>query len=152
VRYVGDVGGRERQSLVAHARAVVVGPGCTDGQQLGLVQALASGTPVVAFADSPAREIVRHGVNGCLVRTEADLTAALAASLDGIDPLACRTSVTSRYEPDVVAARYEHLYRCVARAQQQRRRGPADLQHRPVHGGSVSSRRPGERRRRKATC
>ena len=74
-----------------------------------MVEALACGTPVVAFPHGAAREIVIDGKNGRLVDDEIEMADVLT-DLD-MDPAYCRESVGSRYGVDIVADGYVEVYR-----------------------------------------
>jgi glycosyltransferase involved in cell wall biosynthesis len=80
-----------------------------------MVEALACGTPVIAFPQGAATEIVQHEVNGYLVDDEQAMAAAIA-DLHKIDPAACRESVATRFGPETVAASYVEIYRQAASA------------------------------------
>ena len=75
-----------------------------------MVEALACGTPVIAFPEGAAAEIVIDGENGMLVADEAEMARAVGR-LGSIDPVRCRTSVAERYDVSVTAAGYEDVYR-----------------------------------------
>jgi len=75
-----------------------------------MIEALAAGTPVIAFPEGAAPEIVIDGENGFLVADEKEMAAA-TARLRTIDPAACRASVAARYDGAVVARRYVAAYR-----------------------------------------
>jgi glycosyltransferase involved in cell wall biosynthesis len=77
-----------------------------------MVEALACGTPVIAFPEGAAKEIVRDGVNGFLVDDEAAMGAAVSR-LSEISPEDCRASVADTYTVDAVVAGYEAVYRRV---------------------------------------
>jgi glycosyltransferase involved in cell wall biosynthesis len=76
---------------------------------LVMVEALACGTPVIAFRQGAAPELVHHGLNGYLVNDEQAMAAA-TADLHKIDPAACRQSVATRFGPEMVAAGYLETY------------------------------------------
>jgi glycosyltransferase involved in cell wall biosynthesis len=76
---------------------------------LVIVEALACGTPVIAFRQGAAPEIVQHEVTGYLVADEQAMAAAIA-DLHKIDPAACRQSVDTRFCPETVAAGYLKIY------------------------------------------
>ncbi len=78
-----------------------------------MVEALACGTPVVAFAEGAAAEIVIDGENGMLVPDVAEMARAIGR-LDGIDAGWCRASVAERYDIAVTASGYERVYRRAA--------------------------------------
>ena len=75
-----------------------------------MVEALACGTPVIAFPEGAATEIVIDGENGMLVADEAGMARAVHR-LHSIDPRRCRASVAERYDAAVTAAGYERVYR-----------------------------------------
>ena len=75
-----------------------------------MVEALACGTPVIAFPEGAAAEIVIDGENGMLVADETEMASAVN-SLPTIDPRRCRSSVAERYDIANVTTRYEHVYR-----------------------------------------
>jgi glycosyltransferase involved in cell wall biosynthesis len=74
-----------------------------------MVEALAAGTPVLAFPNGAAPEIVEHGNNGFLVDDEDEM-AATVDRVREIEPAECRRSA-QRFSPDRVAAGYEAAYR-----------------------------------------
>jgi glycosyltransferase involved in cell wall biosynthesis len=79
-----------------------------------IVEALAAGTPVLAFAQGAAPEIVQDGVNGFLVDDEDEMAAAIEKA-GAIDPARCRESAR-RFAPETVAAGYEAVYEAVLAA------------------------------------
>jgi len=114
VRFVGEVGGARKQRLFAEAFAFLMPIRWPEPFGMVMVEALAAGTPVLAFAQGAAPEIIEHGVNGFLVNDEHAM-AALVDRAAEIDPGACRASA-QRFSPRSVAEGYEAVYRAVAAA------------------------------------
>jgi glycosyltransferase involved in cell wall biosynthesis len=112
VRYLGEVGGGRKQQLFANARALLMPISWIEPFGMVMVEAMACGTPVIAFPQGAATEIVQPGLNGFLVDDEETMAAAIA-NVGQIDPAACRESVDVRFNPEVVAAGYEAIYRRV---------------------------------------
>jgi glycosyltransferase involved in cell wall biosynthesis len=108
VRYVGEVGGARKQQLFAEAFAFLMPIRWPEPFGMVIVEALAAGTPVLAFAQGAAPEIVEHGVNGFLVDDEDEMAAAVDKAGE-IDPETCRRSA-QRFSPDRVAQGYERVY------------------------------------------
>jgi glycosyltransferase involved in cell wall biosynthesis len=75
-----------------------------------MVEALACGTPVIAFPEGAAAEIVIDGENGLLVPDEAGMVQAIDR-VGRIDAARCRASVAERYDVSVSVAGYERVYR-----------------------------------------
>jgi glycosyltransferase involved in cell wall biosynthesis len=108
IRYVGEVGGARKQRLFADAFAFLMPIRWPEPFGMVMVEALAAGTPVLAFAEGAAPEIVEHGKSGFLVRDEDEM-AALVDQAGRLDPMDCRRSA-ERFHPHNVAARYEEVY------------------------------------------
>jgi glycosyltransferase involved in cell wall biosynthesis len=119
VHYVGDVGGTAKQELFANALALLMPIRWREPFGMVMVEALACGTPVIAFPEGAAAEIVIDGENGMLVADEAEMARAVQR-LGSIDPGACRASVAERYDVSVTAAGYERAYRRAIQADRRR--------------------------------
>ena len=109
VRFVGEVGGQIKRSLFANARALLVPIRWEEPFGMVMVEALACGTPVIAFAEGAARELVQHERTGFLVKDEADMADAVSR-LPSIPPAACRAWVAEHCDVSVVAHAYERAY------------------------------------------
>jgi len=123
VRYIGEVGGAAKQRLFARAAALLMPVRWPEPFGMVMVEALACGTPVIAFPEGAAAEIVIDGENGMLVSDEAEMARAVAR-LDLIEPRRCRASVAKRYDIAVTAAGYEQVYRTAIAADRIRRLRP----------------------------
>jgi glycosyltransferase involved in cell wall biosynthesis len=114
VRFVGEVGGSAKCSLFANARALLMPIRWEEPFGMVMVEALACGTPVIAFPEGAARELVIDGQTGFLVDDEPAMAAAVSR-LPGIAARDCRAWVAQNCDVDVVAAAYERTYRSMAR-------------------------------------
>ncbi|MCW2994494.1 MAG: glycosyltransferase family 4 protein, partial [Conexibacter sp.] len=94
VRYVAEVGGRRKRELFAHALALLMPISWREPFGIVMVEAMACGTPVIAFPVGSAPEVVRHGESGFLVDDEAEMAAA-AHRVGDLDPATIRASVSS---------------------------------------------------------
>jgi hypothetical protein len=111
-----------------------------------MVEALACGTPVIAFREGAASEIVIAGENGMLVSDEAEMARAVEM-LGAIDPVRCRASVADRYDVAFTVSGYEQAYRraiAVPRAREVSRR--VRVPGRPVGEHWQQARARGDRR------
>jgi glycosyltransferase involved in cell wall biosynthesis len=113
VRFVGEVGGSAKRSLFARARGLLMPIRWQEPFGMVMIEALACGTPVIAFPEGAARELVIDGATGFLVKDERAMADAIGG-LPRIDPRACRAWVSRHCDADVVAAAYERTYRSVA--------------------------------------
>ena len=114
VRFIGEVAGPAKRSLFAGARGLLMPIRWEEPFGMVMVEALACGTPVIAFPEGAARELVIDGTTGFLVEDEAAMSAAIGR-LPAIAAGDCRAWVAEHCDVDVVAAAYERVYRVAAR-------------------------------------
>ncbi|MHB2210888.1 glycosyltransferase [Methylobacterium sp. CM6257] len=108
-RWVGPVAGPEKRRLIAQARCVLIPSTAPETSSLVAMEALASGTPVIAFRVGALPEIVEHGATGLIVDTVAQMAEAIRA-VGGIDPAACRRAACARFSLDRSTDAYLDLY------------------------------------------
>jgi glycosyltransferase involved in cell wall biosynthesis len=113
VRFAGEVTGAAKLSLFADARALLMPIRWNEPFGMVMVEALACGTPVIAFAEGAARELVVDGLTGFLVEDERAMAVAVGRS-GQIEPRTCRAWVRENCDVEVVACAYERTYRAVA--------------------------------------
>lgn len=109
VRWVGAVGGEERDLLYASARAALFPIQWDEPGGTAVVEALALGVPPVGLRRGCLPEIIDHGRTGLLADTEEELAECLLR-VDEIDPEECRREARQRFSPSVMAERYLELY------------------------------------------
>ena len=112
VRFIGEVGGVAKRALFAGARSLLMPIRWEEPFGMVMVEALACGTPVIAFSEGAACELVIDGHTGFLVDDEAAMAAAVGR-LDTIRPQDCRAWVAEHCDVDAVAVAYEQVYRAV---------------------------------------
>jgi len=115
IEYVGEADAEAKRTLYQGARALLMPIRWPEPFGLVMVEALASGTPVIAFPEGSAPEIVEDGRTGFVVEDEHAMAAALTR-LDEIDPVDCRSSCEQRFSVDAVVRGYEDVYRAAASA------------------------------------
>jgi glycosyltransferase involved in cell wall biosynthesis len=113
VRFVGEVGGSAKRSLFARARGLLMPIRWNEPFGMVIVEALACGTPVIAFPEGAVSELVIDGKTGFLVDDERAMADAIGL-LPRIAPRDCRAWVSEHCDVKVVAAAYERTYRSVA--------------------------------------
>jgi glycosyltransferase involved in cell wall biosynthesis len=111
--YVGEADAERKRDLYQRARALLMPIRWAEPFGLVMVEALACGTPVIAFPEGSAPEIVEHGVTGFVVEDEHAMARAVAR-LGEIDPEACRESCERRFGVPAVVRGYEDVYRTAA--------------------------------------
>jgi glycosyltransferase involved in cell wall biosynthesis len=108
VRYLGSLGADEKRRALVRARGLLMPIEWPEPFGLVMIEALATGTPVIAFERGAASEIVIDGKNGFLV-SDVDGMAAAIDRLHEIEPIDCRGSV-ERFDVATVCAAYEGVY------------------------------------------
>jgi glycosyltransferase involved in cell wall biosynthesis len=110
VVYHGPVGGAERTKVLGSARALLHLINFDEPFGLSVVEALASGTPVIAANRGAMPELIDHGVTGFLVNSVDEAVDAIGR-IGEIDRAACRAAVSARFTVDRMADRYLEVYR-----------------------------------------
>jgi glycosyltransferase involved in cell wall biosynthesis len=109
VEYVGELGCAEKLELLGGSFALLNPVQWAEPFGLVMIEALATGTPVVGTRGGSAPEIVDDGVTGHLRTGGRALAAALLAAPD-LDRRACRTSAVRRFATDRMVADHVRFY------------------------------------------
>ena len=112
VTYLGPVGPAERDRLLGGARALLHLIEFDEPFGLAVVEALATGTPVITHARGSMSEIVRPGVTGFLVTGLDDAVDAVRAA-GRLDRRVCRADAVARFSADRMVEEYEALFAAV---------------------------------------
>jgi len=114
VRYVGSVGPAERDELLGGAFALLHPISFAEPFGLSVVEALACGTPVIAFSLGSMPELIRDGQDGFLVR-EVDEAVAALKRVPELDRRDCRRRVEERFSAERMVDDYLRVYETIAR-------------------------------------
>lgn len=79
------------------------------GFLIAQLEALATGTPVIGLFDSPAEEVVKHGLNGYLCRSLEDLAEKSLLARE-LDRRKCRLIVETNFSEKAMYEKYLNLY------------------------------------------
>jgi glycosyltransferase involved in cell wall biosynthesis len=108
IQFIGEVDLPAKNELLSKARALLFPIQWNEPFGLVMIEAMACGTPVLAFSGGSVSEIVRDGVSGWICKS-ADEMAAKARSI-GIAPAVIREYLEETFSLDVMADRYLELY------------------------------------------
>lgn len=109
VVYVGSVGPRERDALLGGALALLHPIRFAEPFGLSVVEAMACGTPTIAFARGAMPEIVRDGETGFLVN-DVEGAAEAVPRVGGLSRHRCRQEAERRFSAERMVAEYLDLY------------------------------------------
>jgi glycosyltransferase involved in cell wall biosynthesis len=114
VVHLDNVAGEAKARLLARARALLAPLQWEEPFGLAMVEAMASGTPVIALRRGAAPELVAEGRTGFVV-DDTDGMVAAVRSVAGIDPWACAELARERFSPAAMASAYLRVYDQVTR-------------------------------------
>ena len=89
-----------------------------------MIEAMACGTPVIAFRHGSAPEVIEDGVSGFLVDDVSQATAA-ARRIAEFDLARARAAFERRFDVERTAREYVQIYRGLVRAEKLLERGNA---------------------------
>jgi glycosyltransferase involved in cell wall biosynthesis len=114
IEYLGEIGGKEKEKFLGNALALLAPVNWCEPFGLVLIEALACGTPVIAYDRGSIPEIIRDGVTGFVV---SDLESAAQAILQlaKIDRSACRRHFEAHFTAERMTCDYEVLYQKLVR-------------------------------------
>src|SRR5688572_27048806 len=104
--YVGEVPHEEKLELLAGAAGLLFPIRWNEPFGMVMIEALACGTPVLAFPEGAAPEVVEDGRTGFLCHDETDMAEAMGR-VHAIDRATCRAAVEGYFSTDRMVA--EHL-------------------------------------------
>lgn len=110
VTFVGEIGDAAKNDFIGHARAFLMPIDWPEPFGLVLIEALACGTPVIAYGRGAVPEILEHGRTGFIVHNQEQAIWA-AREIGRIDRRACRETFEQRFTSHVMARNYLKLYR-----------------------------------------
>jgi glycosyltransferase involved in cell wall biosynthesis len=109
LRFVGEVSHEEKRELLAGARALLFPIRWNEPFGIVMLEALACGTPVLAFEEGAAPEVVEDGRTGFLCHNEDHMADAIAR-VDELDRAACRATVEGQFSDTRMVAEYLDLF------------------------------------------
>lgn len=110
IEYVGEVAGDAKLRFIGRAKALLFPIDWEEPFGMSVIEANACGTPVVAFNRGAMPELIKHGVNGFLAKSEREFKRYMKR-VDEIDPADCRRIVEERFSAKVMAQNYVDRYR-----------------------------------------
>jgi len=114
VEFVGEINEREKQEFLGQAIALLFPVAWPEPFGLVMIEAMACGTPVLAFKAGSVPEVIDDGVTGRIVETEEEGVAALT-DIVALDRRAIRRRFEERFTATRMAKDYVRIYRALQR-------------------------------------
>ena len=108
IEYVGEANAEQKNALLSRARALLFPIQWEEPFGLVMIEAMACGTPVLAFAGGAVEEVIQNGVNGWICRDVGEMAQRVTTRLP--DSASCRDSVARRFSIDHMVAGYLAIY------------------------------------------
>lgn len=109
IEFIGEIGEAQKAEHLGRARAVLFPISWPEPFGLVMIEAMATGTPVVAFRAGSVPEILEDGVTGFIVSTVEEAVNAVRR-IDEIDRATCRRTFETRFSSERMARDYLALY------------------------------------------
>ncbi|HZQ83797.1 MAG TPA: glycosyltransferase family 4 protein [Acidimicrobiales bacterium] len=109
IQYLGEVPHEHKLELLAGARALLFPIRWNEPFGMVMIEALACGTPVLAFPEGAAPEVVDDGRTGFLCHDETDMAQAIAR-VDTLSRADCRAAVAGYFSTDRMVAEHIALF------------------------------------------
>ena len=115
VEWVGEISDAEKSDFLGGAHALLFPIDWPEPFGLVLIEAMACGTPIVAYARGSVPEIVEDGVTGFVVPSVDQAVTAVEA-VAGLDRARCRSTFEARFSAARMARDYVSIYERLARS------------------------------------
>jgi len=115
IQFLGEVEEEQKLELFAQAKAFLFPIQWAEPFGLVMAESIACGTPVVAWRNGAAPEVIQHGQTGYIVDSMREFIEA-AGKINEIDPLECRKTAEARFSPDRMARDYAERYETILRS------------------------------------
>ncbi|HEV2577068.1 MAG TPA: glycosyltransferase [Acidobacteriaceae bacterium] len=108
-RFLGPIESERRQRLLARAKCLLHPTVAPETSSVVAMEALAVGTPVIAYRSGALPDIIEDGVTGFLVDNVEEMANAIRR-VDQIRPEDCRAAAETRFSRERMVNDYFNLY------------------------------------------
>jgi glycosyltransferase involved in cell wall biosynthesis len=109
IEFVGEIGEQQKEEFLGHARALLFPIDWPEPFGLVMIEAMACGTPSIAFRCGSVPEVIEDEVTGFVV-DDIDAAVAAATRIGELDRRACRAAFERRFSAKRMASDYVRLY------------------------------------------
>jgi glycosyltransferase involved in cell wall biosynthesis len=110
VEFLGEIGDHEKDAFLGNARALLFPIDWPEPFGLVMIEAMACGTPVVAYRRGSATEVLDEGVTGFIV-SAVDEAVEAVERVGTLDRRRCRQVFEERFSAETMTRKYLAVYR-----------------------------------------
>ena len=129
IEFIGEIGEHEKRDFLGKARALLFPIDWPEPFGIVMIEAMACGTPVIAFHGGSVAEVIEDGVTGFVVNS-VDEAVEAANNLDLIDRSVCRSHFLRRFSASRMCHNYVRAYQQLAEDRQASARATGQLLNR----------------------
>lgn len=112
IEYLGEVPHHQKLELLAGARALLFPIRWREPFGMVMIEAMACGTPVIAYPEGSVPEVVQDGKTGFVVNDEAEMADAILR-VSELDRSECRAAVEGYFSTDRMVAEHIELFETI---------------------------------------
>ncbi|MEW6389506.1 MAG: glycosyltransferase family 4 protein [Pseudomonadota bacterium] len=109
IEFVGEIGDSEKSAFLGGADALLFPIDWPEPFGLVMIEAMACGTPVIAYRCGSVPEVIDHGVTGFIVEDD-DQALEATKQVESLDRKVVRQRFEHRFSSEAMARRYVALY------------------------------------------
>lgn len=109
IEYIGEISDKEKGEFLGNAYALILPINWPEPFGLVLIEAMACGTPIIAYRRGAIPEIVEDGVNGYIVTGIEDANIAVE-KIKTIDRHVCRNTFLEHFSANIMTTKYVQIY------------------------------------------
>lgn len=114
VEFIGEIGEKEKDVFLGRAKALLFPIDWPEPFGLVMIEALACGTPVIAFHRGSVPEVLEEGVTGFIVK-DCDEAVNAVENIETLQRATCRQKFEERFTAEIMAKEYLALYTMLLR-------------------------------------
>lgn len=113
VEFIGEISEHEKSEFLGNAYAYLFPIDWPEPFGLTMIEAMACGTPTIAFNCGSVKEVMQEGLTGFIVE-DMDQAVAAVAKISTIERTACRNVFEKRFTATRMAEEYVEIYQSMA--------------------------------------
>ncbi|MCX6759652.1 MAG: glycosyltransferase family 4 protein [Candidatus Nealsonbacteria bacterium] len=115
IKFLGEIGPKEKNNFLKNAKGLLIPLQWEEPFGLFMIEAMACGTPVIAFKRGSVPEVVKDKKTGFIVKTINEMAEAIK-KIDQIDRKECRKWIKEKFTAERMVSDYEKVYEKILKA------------------------------------